>query len=144
MLRITFTCFHLKAKCIHAALITKDGTLMWKHALLYQNSQLSLPISEAHEQHIIKNCSAPRGTEQLGIPRTRALGMFFQLKRGINLTNLSYVKVSLPTLLIQLMTLTTRTQVYCHTSKIMRLFNYAIDISTSAAVDNKAAYLRLY
>ena len=35
-------------------LITKDGTLMWKHALLYQNSQLSLPISEAHEQHIIK------------------------------------------------------------------------------------------
>lgn len=35
-------------------LIIKDGTLMWKHALLYQNSQLSLPISEAHEQHIIK------------------------------------------------------------------------------------------
>lgn len=35
-------------------LITKDGTLMWKHALLYQNSQLSLPVSAAHEQHIIK------------------------------------------------------------------------------------------
>ena len=35
-------------------LITKDGTLMWKHALLYQNSQLSLPISKAHEQHIVK------------------------------------------------------------------------------------------
>ena len=34
-------------------LIHKDGSLMWKHALLYQNTA-SLPVSEAHEQHIIK------------------------------------------------------------------------------------------
>ena len=34
-------------------LIHKDGTLMWKHALLYQNEH-NLPQSEAHEQHIIK------------------------------------------------------------------------------------------
>ena len=31
----------------------KDGTLMWKHALLNQN-KASLPVCEAHEQHIIK------------------------------------------------------------------------------------------
>jgi len=34
-------------------LIQRDGTLMWKHALLY-HGELSLPTSEAHEQHIIK------------------------------------------------------------------------------------------
>ena len=34
-------------------LIHKDGTLMWKHALLHQNEH-SLPVSEAHESHIIK------------------------------------------------------------------------------------------
>ncbi len=34
-------------------LIHKDGTLMWKHALLYANDP-TLPISEAHEQHIVK------------------------------------------------------------------------------------------
>jgi hypothetical protein len=34
-------------------LIQRDGTLMWKHALLYQN-ELTLPVNEAHEQHIIK------------------------------------------------------------------------------------------
>ncbi len=34
-------------------LIQKDGTLMWKHALLYRN-ELCLPQTEAHEQHIIK------------------------------------------------------------------------------------------
>ena len=34
-------------------LIQKDGTLMWKHALLYHN-ELHLPETEAHEQHIIK------------------------------------------------------------------------------------------
>ena len=35
-------------------LIHKDGTLMWKHALLYNNEITCLPITEAHEQHIIK------------------------------------------------------------------------------------------
>lgn len=34
-------------------LIHKDGTLMWKHALLYQNIPY-LPESCAHEAHIIK------------------------------------------------------------------------------------------
>ena len=34
-------------------LIHKDGTLMWKHALLHNNFP-TLPVSEAHEQHIIK------------------------------------------------------------------------------------------
>ena len=34
-------------------LIHKDGTLMWKHALLYENA-LHLPKTEAQEQHIIK------------------------------------------------------------------------------------------
>ena len=34
-------------------LIHKDGTLMWKHALLHQNEH-KLPESEAHENHIIK------------------------------------------------------------------------------------------
>ena len=35
-------------------LIHKDGTLMWKHALLYNNEFMSLPIEAAHEAHIIK------------------------------------------------------------------------------------------
>ena len=34
-------------------LIQRDGTLMWKHALLY-NGEINLPETEAHEQHIIK------------------------------------------------------------------------------------------
>ena len=34
-------------------LIQRDGTLMWKHALLYQNS-LNIPETEAIENHIIK------------------------------------------------------------------------------------------
>ena len=35
-------------------LIQKDGTLMWKHALLHQNELVCLPETQAHEQHIIK------------------------------------------------------------------------------------------
>ena len=35
-------------------LIHKDGTLMWKHALLSQNELVSMPESHAHEAHIIK------------------------------------------------------------------------------------------
>jgi hypothetical protein len=34
-------------------LIQRDGTLMWKHALLY-HGDLNLPATEAHEQHIVK------------------------------------------------------------------------------------------
>ena len=34
-------------------LILKDGSLMWKHALLNQN-KAALPLCEAHEQHIVK------------------------------------------------------------------------------------------
>lgn len=35
-------------------LILKDGTLMWKHALLYEDDFVCIPQSEAHERHIIK------------------------------------------------------------------------------------------
>jgi len=35
-------------------LIHKDGTLMWKHALLCDNELVALPYTQAHEQHIIK------------------------------------------------------------------------------------------
>ena len=34
-------------------LILKDGTLMWKHALVHQNKTL-LPETQAHEAHIVK------------------------------------------------------------------------------------------
>ena len=34
-------------------LIQRDGTLMWKHALLHKN-ELIVPSTEAQEQHIIK------------------------------------------------------------------------------------------
>jgi hypothetical protein len=50
-------CFYLlpsQSKVHPCRLITRDGTLMWKHALLYQNTKLFLPVLEAHEQHIIK------------------------------------------------------------------------------------------
>ena len=55
-------------------LIQRDGTLMWKHALLCSN-EVHIPSNQAEEQHIIKT-AAPRGTEQLGVPRTRAVGVF--------------------------------------------------------------------
>ena len=35
-------------------LIHKDGTLMWKHALLCRDNYANLPQNESHEQHIIK------------------------------------------------------------------------------------------
>ena len=35
-------------------LIHKDGTLMWKHALLQRNQPVAMPSSIAHEAHIIK------------------------------------------------------------------------------------------
>lgn len=35
-------------------LIHKDGTLMWKHALLCRSNQPQLPTCESHEQHIQK------------------------------------------------------------------------------------------
>ena len=35
-------------------LIVRDGTLMWKHALLNGNQFTALPEDPAHEQHIIK------------------------------------------------------------------------------------------
>ncbi len=35
-------------------LIFKDGSLMWKHALLSYDNSLSIPYTEAHEVHIIK------------------------------------------------------------------------------------------
>ena len=41
------------AKVHPCRLIHKDGTLMWKHALLFSNEPI-IPETEAHEQHIIK------------------------------------------------------------------------------------------
>ena len=41
------------AKVHPCRLIQKDGTLMWKHALLHNNIP-NVPIAEAHEHHIIK------------------------------------------------------------------------------------------
>ncbi len=35
-------------------LILKDGTLMWKHALFYEDKLACIPKSVAHERHIIK------------------------------------------------------------------------------------------
>jgi len=35
-------------------LIHRDGTLMWKNALINTNDKLSVPIQQAHESHIIK------------------------------------------------------------------------------------------
>jgi len=35
-------------------LIHKDGTLMWKHALLSHHNVANIPITEGHEQHIVK------------------------------------------------------------------------------------------
>ena len=35
-------------------LIVRDGTLMWKHALLSFNKFTSLPLTQAHEAHITK------------------------------------------------------------------------------------------
>ena len=35
-------------------LIHKDGTLMWKHALLCNRNVANVPLNESHEQHIIK------------------------------------------------------------------------------------------
>jgi len=35
-------------------LIQKDGSLMWKHALLSPSNVPVIPTEEAHEQHIIK------------------------------------------------------------------------------------------
>ena len=54
---------HLAQSCLYelpsgnrvhpCRLIHRDGTLMWKHALLFGN-EATVPNSEAHEQHIIK------------------------------------------------------------------------------------------
>ena len=35
-------------------LIFKDGTLMWKHAMLNHNCFTSLPLKHSHEAHIVK------------------------------------------------------------------------------------------
>lgn len=53
---ITKSCFYElpSGQSVHPCrLIHKDGTLMWKHALLYQNES-NLPLTQAHEVHIVK------------------------------------------------------------------------------------------
>tara|TARA_B100001564_G_scaffold243581_1_gene206417 strand:+ start:835 stop:1248 length:414 start_codon:yes stop_codon:yes gene_type:complete len=43
-----------KNKVHPCRLIIKDGTLMWKHALIVDNEYTYMPQTEAHENHIIK------------------------------------------------------------------------------------------
>ena len=55
---------HIKQSCLYnlpsgaavhpCRLIHKDGTLMWKHALLCTDNEPNVPESESQEQHIIK------------------------------------------------------------------------------------------
>ena len=55
---------HVDKKCLYTLpsgsvvhpcrLILKDGTLMWKHALLSRNNAANMPLCESHEQHIQK------------------------------------------------------------------------------------------
>jgi len=47
--------YHMPSGAVHHPnrLIHKDGTIMWKHALLYSNVP-SMPKEVAHEAHIIK------------------------------------------------------------------------------------------
>lgn len=49
-----FYCLPSGNKVHPCRLIHKDGTLMWKHALLYNNIFTSLPVEQAHESHIVK------------------------------------------------------------------------------------------
>ena len=49
-----FYCLPSGSKVHPCRLIHKDGTLMWKHALLYNNVLTSLPVEQAHESHIVK------------------------------------------------------------------------------------------
>ena len=46
-------------------LIMRDGSLMWKHALLQHNQLVYLPQNKAHEAHIVK--TAQRIEAWLGI-----------------------------------------------------------------------------
>lgn len=55
---------HINQKCLYklpsgaavhpCRLIHKDGTLMWKHALLCRDNEANIPECESQEQHIIK------------------------------------------------------------------------------------------
>ena len=55
---------HINQKCLYqlpsgvavhpCRLIHKDGTLMWKHALLSTNNEANMPSCTAHEVHIQK------------------------------------------------------------------------------------------
>ena len=54
-------------------LIHRDGSIMWKHALCTNNDVLHLPVTQAHESHIIK--TAQRLEELLGISNVRTLGV---------------------------------------------------------------------
>lgn len=41
--------------CVHPSrLIHKDGTIMWKHALINQKNHVNIPLELSHETHIIK------------------------------------------------------------------------------------------
>lgn len=41
--------------CVHPCrLIHKDGTIMWKHALINRKNKVNIPAELSHETHIIK------------------------------------------------------------------------------------------
>ncbi len=43
-----------KLKVHPCRLIHRDGTLMWKHALLFRNELVAIPETQAQEAHIVK------------------------------------------------------------------------------------------
>ena len=61
---------HINQKCLYqlpsgvavhpCRLIHKDGTLMWKHALLSTNNEANMPSCTAHEVHIQKTAQRLR------------------------------------------------------------------------------------
>ena len=121
-------------------LILKDGSLMWKHALLNQNKAV-LPECEAHEQHIVKTAQR---LEELNswvsqdlepwnflVPSLWYALACLIMKKVFLLTSLTQLKIRLKYMILLLVTLS-----------LTRLYLYATSIFTSSAAD-QAAYQRL-
>ena len=123
-------------------LIQRDGTLMWKHALLHHN-EINLPASLSEEQHIIKTAQR---LEELNSWLSHGLEPWecFVIKEWYVPSHLNYVKVFLYTFTTSHTTYPTHTRNYHRTYSLMRHWTYAVIIFTSNAVNSKAAYQRLY
>ena len=130
------------AKVHPCRLILKDGSLMWKHALLNQNNA-ALPECEAHEQHIIKTAQRLEELNSWVSQDLRTVELFSSYISGMHLACRVMNKVSLLTSLtrlkIQLKYMTSSVT----TSSLTRHLTYATSIFTSSAAD-QAAYQRLY